>query len=68
MLLAFWTGYTRLRNGLLLVVTTFLNALSSMAGTLGQCCGLNVKCFLYVHVVEHLVPLWWCYLGRWWDL
>lgn len=56
MLLAFRAVYTRLRNALLLVVATVLNSLSSVSATLGQCCCLTVKCFLYAHVVEPLVP------------
>lgn len=52
MLLAFRAIYTRLRNDLSLFVTTFLNSLSWMAGTLGQCCGLNLKCLLYVRCLN----------------
>lgn len=30
----------------------------------GWCCGLNGKCSLQAHVFVHLVPSWWCCLGR----
>lgn len=52
MLLGFWAVYTRLRNALRLFVTTFLNSLSWVAGILGQCSTLNVKCSLYTHCLN----------------
>lgn len=54
MLLGFGAVYTRLRNALPLFVTTFLNSLSWVAGTLGKCLTLNVKCSLYTHCLNPL--------------
>lgn len=31
-------------------------------------CGLNEKCPLQTHLVEHLAVSWWCCLGKFWRL
>lgn len=28
-----------------------------------NCCMLDLKCSLEAHLLEHMIPRWWCYLG-----
>lgn len=43
-------------------------AVSLQRQKLNECCGLNVKCPIHVHISEQLVPSWWCCSKRLWNL